>query len=194
MTVPNPITKSRKNSAFKHLMTVHWWMAACYVIIFSTGMIMVQLPANLDIRSPMYSFHKSMGVLTMALLTWRILTLLRVWWKKYTRRFPKLTLPWFQTVALHTSLYVFMWGVPVAGYFLSNSFRPNNVKFFGLPLPDIFPVDSSAVGLARNLHFWLSYTFLAFILLHSLDQWKVIRANLRRFRSFLGKAKTKGDS
>ncbi|WP_017303943.1 cytochrome b [Spirulina subsalsa] len=187
MDVPNPIAKSRKNSAFKHLMTVHWWMVACYVIIFSLGMIMVQLPANFDIRSPMYSVHKSMGVLTMALLTWRILTLLQVWWKKYTRRFPKLTLPWFKTVILHTSLHLFMWAVPITGYFLSNSFRSNNVQLFGLPLPDIFPVDSSAVGLARNLHFWLSYTFLAFIVLHSLDQWKVVRANLRRFRSFLTK-------
>jgi cytochrome b561 len=39
--------------------------------------------------------------------------------------------------------------------------------------------------LGRNLHFWLSYSFLAFVLLHTIDQKKVVRANWRRFRQFL---------
>jgi len=52
----------------------------------------------------------------MALLTWRILILLRVWWRKYTKR-QKFTQEWFKTFALHTTLYVFMWVVPVSGFF-----------------------------------------------------------------------------
>ena len=186
MTAPAKVAKPRKTSAFQHLMTVHWWMAACYVILFTTGALMARLPREFFIRSPMYDFHKSMGALTMALLTWRILTLLRVWWKKYTRRFPKFTPLWMRKVALHGFLYVFMWAVPVSGFFFSNSFQSNNVKFFWVvTLPDLFPQNSDLVGLGRNIHFWLGYAFLAFVILHSIDQWKVVRANWRRFVGFI---------
>ncbi|WP_309735128.1 cytochrome b/b6 domain-containing protein [Chamaesiphon sp. OTE_75_metabat_556] len=178
-------TKSRLNSAFKQLMSVHWWMAIADVVLFATGTFMSQLERGVSFRHSFYDFHKSMGVLSMALLTWRILLLLRVWWKKYTQRFPKFSWLWLKTLALHISLYVFMWAVPVSGFLLSNSFRANNVKFFGFVLPDIFPQDSAMENLGRNLHFWLSYSLLAFTLLHTIEQRKVVRANWRRFRQFL---------
>jgi cytochrome b561 len=126
-----------------------------------------------------------MGVLSMALLTWRILLLLRVWWKKYTKRFPEFSWIWLKTVALHISLYVFMWTVPMSGFLLSNSFRANNVKFFGFALLDIFPQNSAMADLGRNLHFWLSYSFLVFVVLHTIEQRNVARANWRRFRQFI---------
>jgi cytochrome b561 len=122
----------------------------------------------------------------MALLTLRILTLLRVWWKKYTKRLPKFTKEWYKNFALHASLYVFMWLVPVAGFLLSNSYKSNNVKFFGILLPDLFPQNSAMVDVGRSLHFWLGYTFLAFVILHILDQKKVVRANWRRLTNFVG--------
>jgi cytochrome b561 len=178
-------TKFRLNSAFKQLMSVHWWMATVYVVLFTTGTFMSQLERGVSFRNSFYDFHKSIGVLSIALLTWRILLLLRVWWKKYTKRVPRFSWIWLKTVTLHTSLYVFMWAVPVSGVLLSNSFRANNVKFFGIVLPDIFPQNSAMEDLGRNLHFWLSYTFLAFVVLHTTDQQKVVRANWRRFKQFL---------
>jgi cytochrome b561 len=178
-------TKSRINSAFKQLMSVHWWMATVYVVLFATGTFMSQLERGVSFRHSLFDFHKSMGVLSMALLTWRVLLLLRVWWKKYTKRFPRFSGVWLKTVALHISLYVFMWAVPVSGFLMSNSLRANNVKFFGFVLPDIFPPNSAMRDLGGSLHFWLSYIFLAFVMLHTIDQWKVIRANWRRFRQFL---------
>jgi cytochrome b561 len=177
--------KSRLNSAFKQLMSVHWWMATVYVVLFTTGTFMSQLERGVSFRNNFYDFHKSIGILSMALLTWRILVLLRVWWKKYTKRFPRFSWLWARTVTLHTSLYIFMWVVPVSGVFLSNSFREGNVKFFGFLLPDVFPQNSAMADLGRNLHFWLSYSFLAFAVLHTIDQEKVLRANGRRFKQFL---------
>ena len=182
---PTIAPKPRFNSAFKQLMSVHWWMAACYLVLFVVGTFMAQLPREAPYRSEIYDFHKSIGVLTMALLTWRILVLLRVWWRKYTKKLPKFTPGWFKTVALHTSLYIFMWAVPVSGFLLSNSFKSNNVKFFGLVLPDLFPQNRAMVEVGRSMHFWLSYTFLAFIVLHTIAQWKVVKANWRRMANFL---------
>ncbi|BAZ09454.1 hypothetical protein NIES4071_12620 [Calothrix sp. NIES-4071] len=177
--------KPRLNSAFKDLMSVHWWMAACYLVLFITGTFMARLERGVPIRSSLYDFHKSIGVLTMALLTWRILTLLRVWFRKYTKRAPSLTLSWWRVFILHTSLYLFMWAVPVTGFLLSNSFKSNNVKFFGIVLPDIFPENPLLVDVGRSMHFWLSYTFLAFVVVHMLVYWKVLRANWKRFISFV---------
>ena len=176
--------RPRLNSAFLRLMSVHWWMAACYLLLFIGGTWMAQLPRT-PIRNSLYDFHKSVGVLTMALLTWRIMTLLQVVWKKYTRRAPRLSSQWIRNVALHTLLYLYMWAVPVAGFLLSNSYRANNVKFFGMGVPDLFPENQAMVEVGRSLHFWLAYTFLSFIVLHMLVQWKVLRANWRRFGGFL---------
>lgn len=177
--------KPRVNNTFKQLMSVHWWMSGAYLVLFVTGTFMAQLDRTVFYRGSLYDFHKSIGVLSMALLTWRILLLLQVWWKKYTKRFPKFTPAWLKTVALHTSLYLFMWAVPITGYLLSNAYRSSNVKFFGIVLPDIFPQSTALVDIGRNGHFWLSYTFLAFIVLHMVAQWKVVRANWRRLNTLL---------
>ena len=181
-----PAAKPRLNSAFKQLMSLHWAMAACYLVQFITGPFMSQLQREFFMRNPLYAFHKSVGVLTMAFLTLRILTLLRVWWKKYTKRLPKFTKEWYKSFALHATLYVFMWLVPVAGFLLSNSIRNKNVPFFGIVVPDMFPKNPAMVEVGRSLHFWLAYTFLAFVILHLLEQKKVVKANWRRWTNFVG--------
>lgn len=186
MIQPQPaVSKPRINSAFKQLMSVHWWMAACYLILFTGGWFMSQLPREVPFRGSLYDFHKSIGVLTIGLLTWRILVLLQVWQRKYTKRFPKFTPAWIRVAALHTALYGLMWAAPVTGIYMSNSYKPNNVKFFGFVLPDVFPQNSAAADLGGNLHFWFTYTFLAFVLMHMLVQWKVVRANWRRLINFV---------
>ena len=184
--ITQPAAKPRLNSAFKQLMSLHWAMSACYLVQFITGPFMAQLQREFFIRNPLYAFHKSVGVLTMAFLTLRILTLLRVWWKKYTKRLPKFTKEWYKSFALHATLYVFMWLVPVAGFLLSNSIRNKNVPFFGIVVPDMFPKNPAMVEVGRSLHFWLAYTFLAFLILHLLEQKKVVKANWRRLTNFVG--------
>ncbi len=141
---------------------------------------MVNFGDDLSYRGLMYDFHKSLGVLSMMILTWRIFTLLQVWWRKYSKRWPKTNAAWFKKFALHALLYGFMWVVPITGFFLSNSYKANNVDFFGLTLPDLFPQNEALVELARSFHFWFAYTFLVFVILHSIDQWKVINAWIRR--------------
>jgi cytochrome b561 len=178
--------KPRLNSAFKRLMSLHWWMAGCYLILFIGGMTMARLPKD-PLRNALYDFHKSIGVLTMALLTLRILTLIQVMWKKYVKKLPKFSPKWIKNFILHGLMYVLMWAVPIAGFLLSNSFRANNVKFFGIPLPDIFPEDSSMISVGRSMHFWLGYTLLVLILLHAIVQWKVVKANWRRFKGWINR-------
>jgi cytochrome b561 len=179
------LKRPRQNSAFQQLMSVHWVMAGCYLLLFSTGPFMARLTRGTPLRNEFYDFHKAMGILVMALLTLRILILLRVWWRKYVHRLPKFSPEWAKNVAHYILLYIFMFAVPVSGIFFSNSFKENNVRFFGMPLPDFFPKNSVLVDLGRSMHFWLAYTFLAFILLHLFAQKKVLIANWRRLKSAL---------
>lgn len=78
-----------------------------------------------------------------------------------------------------------MWVVSVTGFFLSNSFQAKNGQFFGMLPPDLFPPNSALLELARNLHFWFAYIFLAFIVVHLIAQWKVIRAYWRHVQKWL---------
>jgi cytochrome b561 len=166
-------------------MSVHWWMAGCYLVVFIAGITMAKWPGPLPGGALLYDFHKSIGVLTMALLTWRILTLIQVIWKKYTHRLPKFSPAWIRNFILHGLMYVLMWAVPIAGFLLSNSYAASNVKFFGLVLPDIFPPNQAMIEVGRNLHFWLAYTFLVSIGLHMAVQRRVVKANWRRFVGFI---------
>jgi cytochrome b561 len=180
-----PQTKKPKfNSSFQRLMSVHWWMAGLYLILFMGGTFMSRLPRS-EFRGMLYDFHKSIAVVTIILLVWRVATLIQVLLKKYRSRLPKLSNQWVKSFVLHTFIYGFMVGVPITGFFFSNSFRANNVSLFGLVLPDIFPENKDLVQIGRSLHFWLAYTFLALISLHLTSQWKVAKANWRRLVGFI---------
>ncbi|MBE9184536.1 cytochrome b [Microcoleus sp. LEGE 07076] len=184
-TKPQP----RANSAFKQLWSMHAVMATCYLLLLVGGFLMVKMPDSTPLQGNAYSLHKSIGALTMALLTWRIFILQRVWWRKYTRRLPKFTSEWIRTFLLHAAIYLFMVAVPLSGFFLSNSYKSGNVPFFWVAtLPDIFPKNAAVVDLARNIHFWMAYTFLAFIVLHAIDQRKYVRSLWRRTTQALKKA------
>jgi cytochrome b561 len=179
--------KSRFNSAFQQLWSMHWWMAGCYLLLWVGGTVMVRMPEDTALQENAYTLHKSIGALTIALLTRRIFILQRVWWRKYTRRLPKFTGDWIRIVVFHSVIYIFMLAVPLSGFYLSNSYQSGNVPFFWLTLPDIFPKNEAVVDLARNLHFWLAYTFFGFVVLHGIDQRKYMRALWRRARNAIKK-------
>jgi cytochrome b561 len=174
-----PQKQPRKKTPAQRLWSIHWWMTAIYLLLFVGGNVMAELPKEVTYRGTLYGWHKSLGVVTMGLLTARIFYLLLKLGKKKPAKRPLPSWERIQAIALHTLLYLFMVIVPVSGWFLSNS-SDREVALFGLVLPRLFPPDKALVEVGRNLHFWLSYSFLAFILLHSLDQWKFLRATLRR--------------
>ncbi|MBE9195637.1 cytochrome b [Synechocystis sp. LEGE 06083] len=178
-------TPGRLTSAYQHLMALHWSMSWCYFCLFPTGLIMADLSREVPIRSDLYDFHKGLGVFVIGLLLWRILVLLRVWWKKYSRRTPRFSTAWWRKVTLHSLLYLFMLAVPLSGLFFSNSFKSSNVFFLGMTVPDLFSENEARVDLGRSLHFWLSYLFLTVIVLHVFQQRKVVRAIWRRWTEFL---------
>ncbi|MDS3859903.1 cytochrome b/b6 domain-containing protein [Thermosynechococcaceae cyanobacterium BACA0444] len=173
--------KTRVNSAFQLLMSFHWAMYWCFLILFTTGTIMARLTRGTPGRSEMYDFHKGLGVIVLLLLVARFLVLLRVWWRKYTKQLPKFSPAWWQKFLLHCLLYLLMVVVPLSGLLFSNSRRSGSVQVFGITLPDLFPVNPQAVELGQDLHFWLAYTFLLTIVVHVMAQKKFVQAQWRRY-------------
>ncbi|MCY7283438.1 MAG: cytochrome b [Cyanobacteria bacterium CAN_BIN43] len=173
------LKQPRKKTPAQGLWSIHWWMAAIYLLLFAGGSFMSELPREATYRGALYGLHKSLGVVTMGLLTARIFYLLLKSGKKKLAKRPLANWERVQAIALHTLLYLFMLIVPVSGWFFSNS-SDREVALFGLTLPRLFPPDKALAEVGRNLHFWLSYSFLALVLLHSLDQRKFLRATWRR--------------
>lgn len=165
-------------------------MALFYAILLVSGIVMEGLGDIPTLRGLFYAGHKSFGVLVIFLLAWRLYLLVRVWGKKYSKHLPKFTGNWYFKTGLHTILYVLMVAVPISGYWLSNAYRANNVSLFGIPMPDIFPVDSEARIAADDIHGYSSKIFAALIIVHAIAQYKVIRANWHRFNDWLRKQRS----
>lgn len=177
--------KPRLNSVFKQLISIHWWMAACYLILLPNGRIMAAFQEEVSYRELLLAAHKSFGVLVLLLLGWRIYLLLRVWGRKYSKHLPKLTGNWYFKTGLHTLLYLLMLVVPLSGYWLSNAYHAHNISLFGIPMPDIFPVSSEAASQASAAHSRTSKTFAMLIFIHFVCQYKVVKANWRRFSTWV---------
>lgn len=177
------VSKPKRNKTqAQRLWFLHWFMAAFYLLLFSSGTYMANLPREVSYRGSFYDFHKTLGVVVMSLLLARIFVLLRVIQHKYRRRLPKISRDWVLTFALHASLYFFMLLVPLSGYFFSNSFGKDVIVFgTNMALPRLFAENKQLAELGRSLHFWLSYTFLSVVVLHMVDQGKYLRSQLRRF-------------
>ncbi|WP_373543020.1 cytochrome b [Chamaesiphon sp.] len=180
----------RTTSIFKQLMSLHWMMAACFLLVYITGAIVARLQTGAVYSGPkglLSVFHQSIGVLVMMLLIARILLLIRVVWRKYSRRLPTLTFPWILQFTLHAILYGLMLVAPVTGLLIANSYG-SQVPFFGLAtVTPIFAKNEAVVETARSLHFWFSYLFLACIMLHILAHWHIVRRSWRQIQATMPK-------
>lgn len=169
----------RQNSKFKQLMLLHWMMAGLIILLYLTGIYVARPPQINFVKWLSPFLHQSVGTLFLLMLMARIFLLLRVVSSKYSRRLPNVTSDWLRTIALHTVLYFFMLILPISGFFLRN-LKGVDTTFFGISVPPVLAMNGYWANLARNSHFWASYIFLAFIVLHMCVHWKMARSHLRR--------------
>jgi cytochrome b561 len=169
------------SNVFKQLMSLHWWMAICYVLLFHSGEMISKVQGEFSDRELVLAAHKSFGMLALILLGWRVYLLLRVWGRKYHKHLPKLTANWYFKTGLHTVLYLLMFAVPLSGYWLVNVSHANDTSLFGLAMPDMFPVNADVVDRANAAHNQTSRAFKILIIIHVVAQYKFVRANWRRF-------------
>ena len=126
----------KRKTVFQQLILIHWWMASLYLALIIGGMLMERWPAGFPFRQALYTSHKSIGILTIGLLVWRVFILIQVWIRKYGRRFPKLTAHWLKKTILHSLLYIFMVITPATGYSFLTHFGQRVLDF----LVSLFPI------------------------------------------------------
>lgn len=141
-------------------MLVHWLQAALVLWLLWLGWTMVDLPKGPG-RGAAYGLHKSLGLLVLGL------TLLRLLWRSRHLAPPPLAGGWEAKLAkgVHHALYAFLLLAPLAG-FLTSSFTPNPIKFFGLELPRLFSPDEGLNSAFKLVHWFLVWLGALLIALH----------------------------
>lgn len=139
---------------------LHWVQAALVVWLLWLGWTMIDLPKGPG-RIAAYGQHKSLGLLVL------LLTVVRLLWRTRHSAPAPLSGGWEAMLAkgVHHGLYAFLLLAPLAGY-LTSSFTPNPIRFFGLELPRLFSPDEGLNGAFKLLHWFFVWLGALLIGLH----------------------------
>lgn len=145
---------------------LHWLIAAIIIVQIPAGIVMHNLPFS-DTKFTMYQFHKSFGLIVLAL------SLFRLYWR-LTHRAPALetTVTGWQRVAArfsHTAFYVLIIAIPLTGWLMvsaSTTGIPTKI-FFLVPVPHLpVPAGEATEDLFKEAHELLAFATLGLLALH----------------------------
>lgn len=142
---------------------LHWIMALLILAMFVLGWTMVSMPTS-PLRLRLYLWHKSTGLLLLAL------ALVRIAWRVANRAPAP---PAGTTVrehrlaqAAHLALYLLMILMPLAGWVI-HSASGFTMRWFGwFRVPAIAPADKTLQTAAEAVHLGLFWILAAVLVLH----------------------------
>lgn len=158
-TPPPPPTRYSRLSVL-----LHWLMLA----VIALTILFVETRIFFERGTPERAFfraaHFSLGLLVLALVGVRLIARLRGGTPPIVPAPPPL-----QTAlahAAHAALYLIMFGMPLAGWFIL-SLRGDPIPFFGLHLPPLAAPDEALAKLIRGWHGDIGRVFYGLIGLHA---------------------------
>ena len=143
---------------------VHWAVAALAFIVVGLGWAMTMAVRGGDSRELLLFLHRSVGLLILALMTFRI-----VW--RLTRPPPPLPsgFPRFEAAAAyadHALLYVLFLVMPLSGL-LNATAAGHSVSVFGLfSIPPLLPQDPKLSQVAVAIHLAAQFFVYALVAIH----------------------------
>lgn len=148
---------------------LHWVMALLIITLLVLGYYMTDIPKGVPNRADYFNLHKSLGVLAIVLIMFRL------GWRR-SHPVPKLPTNvsgWTVTAAwwCHLLLYICMVLQPLTGY-LSSSFNKYGVKFFGVELPKWGWESPVLRDLFMKFHHLIAVLLVALVLVHVLAAFK----------------------
>jgi cytochrome b561 len=145
----------------------HWWTVALIAIQVPVGLYMAYRGNVLDIwdglTNALYSSHKTLGLVILALVIARLLYRLL-----HGAPADEPTIAWWQKAASHAthwSLYLLLILVPLVGW-LGISFYGARQVFGIATIPALAAENSQAWEVARLAHKYLAYLTVALIAMH----------------------------
>lgn len=144
---------------------LHWLIFIFVTVMIIVGNFMDDIPDKL-IRGTVFMAHKWLGLFVLTLM------ILRVIWALLN---PKPQLPYhlpkfqqFGAHAMHVTLYLLLIAMPLTGWIMSSAAGKAPALFgYALAFPGI-PVDKPLSSLNATLHFYLGWTIVVLVSLHSV--------------------------
>jgi cytochrome b561 len=127
---------------------LHWLMLALIAGAYATIELREVYPKGSDPREALKAWHFMLGLSVLALVWLRILA--RLVWSAPAPEADEPAWRRLSAQAVHAALYVFMMGMPVAGWLVLSA-EGEPVPFFGLQLPALTGPDE---GLAERVEEW----------------------------------------
>lgn len=150
---------------------MHWLMAVTLLGMIGSGWFMAGLdPEQVSYKYDIYFWHKSFGVVAMALIITRIAI-------RFSSKVPDLPASLHShekrlANTVHFLLYAMMLMVPITGILMSD-FGGRPIPFFGLTaLPEVLENNKELAGQMHSIHILVPYIFLGLISLHVLGALK----------------------
>jgi cytochrome b561 len=136
---------------------LHWATALVVLFLFVFGVLMTQIGGG-AVADFLYSSHKTLGVLAIALLGARLAYRL---WTMITGAWPAAQ----GTRAIHWLIYGLAMIVGLLGWAGVSDFGARGV-FFGLSLPSIWPEGAGHSAWFFPAHAWLAFLLMGLIVVH----------------------------
>lgn len=140
---------------------LHWTIAILFIALIPMGIFASIIPEGTEYRNAYYVVHKTIGVIVLALLLFRLL---------WNRKSPRPSLDASLTPrehklahGVHIALYLMMFAVPVTG-FVMTSFHGYPTFFFVWELPPLWAPSDTATIIWGTLHKYL-LPYLLYIIL-----------------------------
>jgi cytochrome b561 len=141
----------------------HWLIAILILIMIVLGWTGVLLPKT-PLRVEVFQWHKSTGLLILALMTGRLL------WRLVN---PVPVLPptlkgWEKTVAAatHWLIYAAVFVMPLSGYTLVSAANSPFRFYKTFTVPLLVPPNRPLAHTAGNIHYWTFWILAVLLLLH----------------------------
>ena len=147
----------------KPMQWLHWLMAPLIIGLLALGLWMEGLPNDYPDKFTYYGWHKSFGVVALALVVIRLI----VRAESALPQWPDFMKGWERKAATfgHIGLYVLILCMTVSGITMSQA-GGYGVKVFGYALPELVSKDKELAQLANTLHEYFAYALIALLLAH----------------------------
>lgn len=163
----NHILTAEPNRYSASMRWLHWLRASVVLGSLAIGVVMVNLPDELQIKfDVLYPNHKQLGLLALLLVA--VALIVRVG-SRVPRPHAGLT-PWERGLSkfVHCTLLLLLVAVPLMGYSMSSTFtQSDGVPFFLFGhVPELLPKNDQWFERFQLLHRISAYTLLGLLVLH----------------------------